>query len=105
MLSKRERHTREQFTALLLAKGLRTVYNRLGTLTYLSGGRSLSVVTSGKHEKHAVARNRLRRRIYGAFQNSPARLSGIFYASKQSYGFTAEETTALAMELFAKASR
>ena len=102
MLEKKRRLARDRFTALLSRPDLLTVYNRIGTLKYISSGRSFSVVTSGKHEKRAVARNRLRRRLYNLFQRSKTPLSGILYASKQSYSFEYSDITTLFYELLEK---
>ncbi len=102
MLPRRSRLTREQFTALLSHKGLMTTYNQLGTLKYISGKGGFSVVTSGKHEKRAVARNAARRRIYRLLREHSPSLSGILYLSKQSYAFDPEKIKTLFYELLQK---
>ncbi len=105
MLSKGKRFTREQFEAFLAQKGLQSAYNTLGTLKYTKGNPCLAVVTSSKHEKRAVLRNKLRRRVYTLSQQYPLSFSGILYASKQSYSFDYETTKRLFVELCTKASK
>jgi ribonuclease P protein component len=88
---------------LLKSPDLKVVYNRLGTLKYThSATPTLSVVVSSKHEKKAVARNKLRRRIYNLPLLKP--ITGIFYVSKQSYSFEYKDIKKLFYELLEKAA-
>jgi ribonuclease P protein component len=95
MLSKRNRFTRAEFDAFTAQPGVKTVYNRLGTLQYVSTGHRLAVVTSGKHEKRAVSRNKLRRRLYDRFRTTNVTLSGILRVSRQSYTLELSELRSL----------
>jgi ribonuclease P protein component len=104
MLPSNRRLSRQQFTDFLETKPLQ-VYNRLGTFKYLSVGNKLSIVTSSKHEKKAVSRNKLRRRIYTIFSTTNPPLSGILYVSKQSYAFPYDETKNLFLDLLARAQK
>jgi ribonuclease P protein component len=103
MLSKRNRFTRAEFDAFTSQSGVKTVYNRLGTLQYVSTGHHFAVVTSGKHEKRAVARNRLRRRLYDRFRSTDVALSGILRVSKQSYTLELSELRSLLDSLLSHA--
>lgn len=107
MLPKTERLSRAQFSEILENKGFLTVYNRLGTLKYLpSGAKSaLSVVTSSKHEKKAVIRNKLRRRIYSLFGKEKRAIRGIFYTAKGSYALGYPEIQTLFNELLKKTAK
>lgn len=102
MLPRKGRLTREQFTALLSQKGLSMVYNQLGTLKYLSQKGGWSVVTSSKHEKRAVARNRIRRRVYALLRAEQPPISGVLYLSKQAYSFEKETINDLFYALIKK---
>lgn len=104
MLSKKERFTKEQFSALLSQEGVLVVYNELGTLKYKKGNPRFAVVTSGKNEKRAPLRNKVRRRLYTLFSQEKPGFSGILYVSKKSYGFSFEQTKRAVQELFKKAS-
>jgi ribonuclease P protein component len=102
MLSRIERFTRVQFEAFLLKKDQNVVYNQLGTLKYIPGDKRLSVVVSSKHEKRAVIRNKIRRRIYNIFKKTPINISGILYLSKQGYLMDYKKTEELFNELLRK---
>ncbi len=104
MLPKNRRLSRLQFTDFLTTKPLQ-VYNRLGTFKYLPFGNKLSVVTSSKHEKRAISRNKIRRRIYTLFSTTNPPLSGILYVSKQGYTFPYDETKNLFLDLLARAQK
>ncbi len=101
MLPSKKRLTREQFNIVITSSTIKTVYNRLGTLKYLPTKGGISVVTSGKNEKSAVIRNKLRRRIYTLFAENTT-LSGVLYVSKQSYRYSFEEIKSLYDDLFKK---
>ncbi len=106
MLPSKERFSRSQFSEFLANKGIFVVFNRLGTLKYLpSKSTQLSVVTSSKTEKRAVARNKLRRRIYAVVFSEKPQIQGIVYVSKQSYGLSYPELKTLTLDLLAKAGK
>ncbi len=101
MLPSKKRLTREQFNIVTKSPAIKTVYNRLGTFKYLPIKGGISVVTSGKNEKSAVVRNRLRRRIFSLItKHTP--FSGVLYVSKQSYRYSFEEIKSLYNDLFKK---
>jgi ribonuclease P protein component len=103
MLPKKNRFTRALFEDFLATPGILTVYNKLGTLKYIPSGHKLGVVTSSKHEKRAVNRNKLRRRVYEQFKNANRQFSGILYASKASYTLEHKEIKELFNDLLRKA--
>lgn len=106
MLPSRERFTRSECASFLTQKGLQTVYNRLGTFKFIPASvRQILVVTSSKHEKRAVCRNTLRRRLYSLSGRSTTIFKGVLYVSKQSYIFSYDEIAALHADLYAKASK
>ncbi len=107
MLPKTERLSRAQFSEILTNKGFLTIYNRLGTLKYVpsSTKQALSVVTSSKHEKKAVIRNKLRRRLYSLFGKEKRAITGIFYTAKGSYAFSYPEIQTLFNELLKKTTK
>ena len=106
MLSKKERLSRVQFSEILTNKGILVVYNNLGTLKYVNTAtRALSVVTSGKHEKKAVSRNKLRRRVYSLFDKENRSIQGILYASKGAYLLSYGEIKRLFNELLNKTQK
>lgn len=89
MLPSTKRLSRSYFTTFLDSSGLKTVFNTLGTLKYKEAPhQKVSVVISSKHEKRAVFRNKLRRRLYTLFRqgikvpNSHS-LECVLYTSKQ----------------------
>ena len=106
MLPSRARLSRRQFTEFLENKGFLTVFNQLGTFKYTQHtGTSFSVVTSSKHEKKAVLRNKLRRRIYATISITKPQVQGILYVSKQSYTFSYPQIKNLVHDLLAKAQK
>jgi RNase P protein component len=106
MLPSRERLTRRKFSETLANKGVIVVYNRLGTLKYVPcPQKALCVVTSGKHEKKAVVRNKLRRRIYSLFRVNGMPIQGILYTAKASYSLQYPEIQTLFHELLAKTQK
>lgn len=105
MLPKKNRFTRAAFDAFVAQQNLKTVYNQLGTLKYAPVGNRFAVVTSSKHEKRAVVRNRLRRRVYNLFYAASVPCSGILYASKQSYSLDMKETKRLFENLLNRAAK
>ena len=106
MLKKNKRFTKKEFEEFLLEKELFTVYNHLGTLKYKKGeSEKFAVVTSGKHEKRAVIRNKVRRRIYDLLKKYFKNKRDIFYTSKQSFTFDYDKTETLIKELFTKSSK
>lgn len=107
MLPSNQRFKRQEFTNFLTNKGIFVVFNRLGTLKYLPSptSRRFAVVTSSKHEKKAVSRNKLRRRVYSLVHSSPMPLVGVLYTSKQSYTLTYDEIKNLFNDLYTKAQK
>jgi len=104
-----KRISREDFTALL-KNPYKTVFNALGTLKYVKNStedliqKGFSVVVSSKHEKKAVSRNKLRRRLRATFDQSPVSVTAIFYVSKQSYTMEYSEIKTIFNELLNKIS-
>jgi ribonuclease P protein component len=107
MLPSKERFSRLEFSNFLENKGILVVYNRLGTLKYLpiSPTTRFSVITSSKHEKKAVARNKFRRRVYSLVHKAQLPLHGVLYTAKQSYSLTYPEITHLFNELLTKSQK
>jgi ribonuclease P protein component len=110
MISKKKRFTRAEFAAFSAQKTLKQAYNRLGTVKFHTAETfKLAVVTSGKHQKSAVIRNKLRRRVYTIFgraaENGALPYAIILYASKASYTFPYESIEQNAKDLIAKISR
>jgi ribonuclease P protein component len=104
MLPRKDRFSRAEFADFSAQPGLKTTYNKLGTLKYTLSGHKFAVVTSGKHEKRAVARNKLRRRVYSLFQDQKTPFSGILFASKQSYSFENKDIKTLYTTLLSHAT-
>jgi ribonuclease P protein component len=105
MLPSKKRLSRIQFEAFSSSKGQKVVFNRLGTLKYSENTAQLSgVVTSSKHEKRAVVRNKLRRRIYSLFESSTLPYTIVLYVSKQSYTMQYDEIKNLFNDLIKKIS-
>lgn len=106
MLPSIERVPRSEFQNILENKDILVIYNKLGTLKYVPiAPKILSVVTSSKHEKKAVLRNKLRRRIYSLAQTLPIPIQGIFYVAKSSYSLSFPEIKTLFNELLTKAQK
>lgn len=107
MLPSQQRFSRSEFSNFLTNKGILVVYNKLGTFKYLPTPQTtqFAVVTSSKHEKKAVLRNKLRRRVYALVGGSKTSLQGILYTSKQAYTLTYPEVTTLFNELRTKAQK
>jgi len=105
MLAKRERMTREQFDSLLSQNSLKSAYNQLGTIKYTPQGAKFAAVVSSKHEKRAVVRNRLRRRVYTLYRQASSPISGILYLSKLSYKFDYETVKKAFNDLLAKTQK
>ena len=107
MLPSNERLTRAQCFSLLSNTNLLVVFNRLGTLKYLpSSTIGLSVITGSKQEKKAVARNKLRRRLYSIFSKQLVKnLTGMVYVSKHAYSMSFDELTTLFNDLLAKTQK
>lgn len=104
MLSKKERLSRNSFKTLLLDKTLSIVYNKLGTLKWIPGTPHFSVIVSSRHEKSAVNRNTIRRRLYTIFRQKKPSISAVLYLSKNSYSLTYEELKKNLHDLFKKCS-
>lgn len=110
MLPSQKRLSRSQFTQFLVSKDIKTVFNNIGTLKYQKSLTSqASIVISAKHEKRAVYRNKLRRRLYGIFHeyfktdNSPNQY--ILYISKHAPTLEYTELKNLLYELFKKITK
>jgi ribonuclease P protein component len=105
MLPSKKRLSRIQFEAFSSSREQKVVFNRLGTLKYIENTKQLcSVVVSSKHEKRAVVRNKLRRRIYSLFELSNLPYTIVLYASKQSYTMQYDEIKKLFDDLIKKVS-
>ncbi len=110
MLPSTKRLSRAQFTAFLASSSVKTVFNPLGTLKYKeSATPKVSIVISSKHEKRAVFRNKLRRRLYTLFRHSILESTGvfeyIFYTSKQAPKIDHAQLTVLFNELLKKTTK
>jgi len=106
MLPKAKRLKRTDFEVLLSNSNIKIVYNALGTLKYLpSSSKKISVVTSGKHEKSAVKRNKIRRRIYSLFSKQDINIFGVMYVSKNSFNFDFETIKKYFNELIFKTKK
>jgi ribonuclease P protein component len=106
MLPSHQRLSRQQITDLLANKGIKVVFNRLGTLKFITNSTGLTVVTGSKQQKKAVLRNTLRRRIYTLFSNYKGMyaITAILYVSKQSYEMSYDELKQYLYDLLQKTS-
>ncbi len=102
MLPKTNRLSRTQFTAFLASQKLYSAYNGLGTIKYSLSENGFSVVTSGKHERRAVVRNKVRRRLYTLLSRLENVSGAVFYLSKQAYSFDWKQTQILFYDLVEK---
>lgn len=105
MLPKQNHLSRVLWSTLKDAKGSRSAFNTLGTLKYYPKTTThLSVVVSSKHEKTAVSRNRLKRRINNIFLKNYKGIVGIFivFPSKQAYNLSYEDVKQHTEALFHK---
>lgn len=88
MLSSRDRLTRTDWNTIKKTPVKQRVYSPFGTLQVFSfqGKQGCSVVCSKKHEKSAVKRGKLRKRLYSLIR--PHLKKGLVYVilpSKQAY--------------------
>jgi ribonuclease P protein component len=105
MLPSQKRLSRLEFDQFL-KKDHQVVFNRLGTLKYQGEkGLKVSIVTSSKHEKSAVLRNKLRRRLYSLFRLHSPSLYGVFYVSKHAYTMEYNEIKDLYNDLLKKTTK
>lgn len=117
MLPSQKRLSRNDFTLFLASKEIKTVFNQLGTLKYkkspenkasATAGRA-SIVISSKHEKRAVYRNLLRRRLYtlftAHFKVAIDHNQYVLYVSKQATSFKYSELKTLFYELLKKTTK
>lgn len=105
MLPKQNHLSRILWETLKKKQGSRSVFNTLGTLKYYPKDTThLAVVVSSKHEKKAVSRNKLKRRINTIFSKNYKTLKGVFivFPSKQAYNLSYEAIRQQAEELFNK---
>ncbi|HSE56874.1 MAG TPA: ribonuclease P protein component [Candidatus Paceibacterota bacterium] len=106
MLPKKNKLPRAAFSELLAQNPI-SVFNRVGTLKYIPHSGSFSVVVSAKHCKRAVARNKVKRRVYSLIQvfkkEYTTPLSGILYLSKHAYMMPFSELKILVQELLRRA--
>ncbi len=110
MLPSQKRLSRSEFTQFLASKDIKTVFNHLGTLKYQKSLISqASIVISSKHEKRAVYRNKLRRRLYSVFdayfKDNVDQNQYILYISKQAPTFEYSQLKTLLYELLKKAAK
>lgn len=104
MLPSKERLPRREFKEILENKGLIVIFNKLGTLKYLPSLKTkLSIITSGKHEKSAVKRNKLRRRLYTLFRGM--KVQGLLYTAKNAYTLSFDELKRLTNDLSTKSTK
>lgn len=107
MPPKQKRLPRALWDSLRGIQGSQSAFSPYGTLKYYPYKMAhFSVVTSSKHEKRAINRNTLKRRIYSLFtQKAP--LSGIyiFFPSKQAYTLSYEALSESFKGLFAKVTK
>lgn len=85
MLPKNKRYTRKQLNAFLSINDKRSVYNSIGTFTFVKESGPIAVVSRKTHEKRAFVRNKARRRLYTLFGATALTFSGVLYLSRQSY--------------------
>ena len=105
MLASKERFSRSEFTSFLNNKDILVVYNQLGTLKYRKAELcKLSVITGSKHQKKAILRNKLRRRIYTLFRGVDA-IEGVLYTAKASYSLEYKDIQKLFYELLVKTQK
>lgn len=83
------------------------IYSDFASLRAVSAQKfGLAVVVSSKHEKKAVVRNRVRRRIYSIFgaahKEKLIPFQILFYVSKKGYSASYGETKAAVLELIKK---
>ena len=110
MLPSQKRLSRSHFTEFLASKEIKTVFNALGTLKYRKSLiNKTSIVISSKHEKRAVYRNKVRRRLYSLFsahfKANNDQNQYILYVSKQAPSFGHLETKTLFYELIKKTTK
>lgn len=110
MLPSKQRLSRKEFELFLAESGLKTVFNNLGTLKYKKDPKkAFSVVISSKHQKLAVLRNKLRRRLYSLFKDycdtTNTSFVAILYCSKQATKLNQIEIKELFHELLKKTTK
>lgn len=110
MLPSKKRLSRSAFLGFLSTPGIKTVFNKIGTLKYKDATTSqASVVISSKIEKKAVSRNKIRRRLYTIFNlglnDSLKPKQYVLYVSKQAMSLEYEETKSLLYELLKKTTK
>ena len=112
MLPATARLTRAQCSELLKNPQLLVVFNRLGTLKYLSGleNNGFSIITGSKAQKKAVLRNKLRRQLYSLFakyykNGSKKPIIGMLYVSKAVYELSFSELSLIFNDLLAKTQK
>ena len=106
MLPSSQRLSRQQISEFLINKGVKTVFNQLGTLKYLpSTTKAFTVITGSKNQKSAVLRNRLRRQLYTMFSRSEKTpILGMLYVSKQVYSMSYSDLKQYLYDLLEKIS-
>ncbi len=110
MLPSQKRLSRSQFGEFMTSRGVKSVFNPLGTLKYKDSTISqASVVISSKTEKRAVYRNKLRRRLYSIFgahfKAGPQAKGFILHTAKQAASFEYKELKTLLNELLQKTTQ
>ncbi len=99
MLPKKERISRTLWETYKKQKPYKTTQNQFGSLKYYKSNQiHVGVVVSGKHEKSAVLRNKLRRRVYGVAPH----INGVFmfYPKKEAYTLPFTHIKTLINELY-----
>lgn len=107
MPPKQKRLSRALWTSLRAIKGSQSAFSPLGTLKYYPYPTPhFSVVVSSKHEKKAISRNSLKRRIYTLFSKHPIEKGiFIFFPSKQAYTLSYEALSQSFSDLFKKVTK
>ncbi len=117
MLPSQKRLSRNDFNLFLASKEIKTVFNQLGTLKYKKSPKNkthavsgqASIVISSKHEKRAVYRNKLKRRLYSLLNTYFKAVSDqneyILYVSKQAPTLDYQELKTLFHELLKKTTK
>lgn len=107
MLPSPQRLSRIEITTLRADPQAHVVFNRVGTFRFYKKNietKGFSVILSKKHQKKAVKRNTLRRRIYAIVSKNPYFLGfrGVLALSGQSYGYSYKELESSITELLQK---
>lgn len=97
------RFTRTELSQFLTKTQKKAIVNSLGTLKYRRTNKKpfFGVITSSAHQKKAVLRNRLKRRIRSIFSKKERTIDAVVYVAKKAYSFSYEEIQNFLEELIA----